>query len=320
MSTSGTAPATVQPRPLSTHVFIEALGSFFIVFAGMATALFSASTSTVAFGYGLAMVAALVAFGSVSTGYFNPVFSLAMAVAGRIKWLHMVVFVLAQAVGAVLASGVIYALVNVLPSESTGGVSKVFATLSSGFDSHSPLKVPMVGVMIVELVAAAVLVAIILGATHARNATVLAPVGIGLALAVTITIALPVANSSLNPAASTAAAFLTDSWAAGQLWLFWLAPLFGAALAAAIYRTFAPQSAAASAGAADEAAADNAAAADAAAKPGAIDYSAPSARGVDAAVDGGVPAPVPATPAAAAAVEPAAAKSDAQDFFDAPSK
>ncbi len=305
MSTSGTAPATVQTHPLGTRVAIEALGSFFIVFAGLATALFSASTSAVAFAYGLAMAAALVAFGHVSRGYFNPAFSFAMAVAGRIKWLPMVLFVLAQAIGAVLAAGVIYALVQVIPADATGGVSKVFATLASGFDSHSPLKVPMVGVLIVQIVAAAVLVAVILGATSARNKSTLAPLGIGLALAVAVTVALPVGNSPLNPAASSAVVFLTDSWAAGQLWLFWLAPLFGAALAGAIYRTFVPP-AAAGLDEADDAATPQGAAAS------------PKA-GLDGGPDGapdaaGLPKAVAAEPANAVA---APKRSDAQDFFDA---
>ncbi|WP_113718611.1 aquaporin [Arthrobacter dokdonensis] len=312
MSTSGTAPAPVQRHPLGTHIFIEALGSFFIVFVGLATALFSASTSAVAFGYGLAMVAALISFGNVSNGYFNPAFSLAMAVAGRIKWLSMVLYVVAQTIGAMLAAGVIYGLVTVIPA--SGGISKVFGTLASGFDTHSPLKVPMVGVMIVEIVTAAVLVAVVLGATHARNTKTFAPFGIGLAMAVSITIALPVGNSSLNPAASTAVVFFTDSWAAGQLWLFWLAPLFGAALAAAIFRTFVPPAALDS----DDDGA-GARAADVAPSPAetlaadALDALPTPVSAADASA-GSNPVKAPA-PAAAAAM-----RSDAQDFFDATGK
>lgn len=315
MSTSGTAPAPVQPYPLSTRIAVEALGSFFIVFAGLATALFSASTSAVAFAYGLALVAALVSFGHASTGYFNPAFSVAMAVAGRIKWLPMVLFVVAQTIGAVLASGVVYALVKVIPSDATGGVSKVFATLASGFDDHSPLKVPMVGVVIVLLVATAILVAVILGATSARNTTKLAPFGIGLALAVAVTIALPVGNSSLNPAAATAVVFLTDPWAAGQLWVFWLAPLFGGALAAAIYRTFVPPVPAVVAETDDGAT-----------SPG---DDAASSEGLDDDTDAdALPKPVaagqvnagePDAPAAPLKVD-ARKRNDAQDFFDAPGK
>lgn len=311
MSTSGTAPAPVQRHTLGTHIFMEALGSFFIVFVGLATALFSASTSAVAFGYGLAMVAALISFGNVSNGYFNPAFSLAMAVAGRIKWLSMVLYVVAQTIGAVLAAGVIYGLVTVIPA--SGGISKVFGTLASGFDTHSPLKVPMVGVMIVEIVAAAVLVAVVLGATHARNATTFAPFGIGLALAVSITIALPVGNSSLNPAASTAVVFFTESWAAGQLWLFWLAPLFGAALAAAIFRSFVPPAALDTDDGAGAPAADVAPSPAETLAADALDTLPKPVSAADANA-GSNPAKAPA-PAAAAP-----RRSDAQDFFDATGK
>ena len=106
MTSSGTATAPVQAYPLSTRVAIEGLGSFFIVFAGLGTALFNAtgSAATVGFAYGLAMVAAIISFGHISNGYFNPAFSLGMAVAGRLKYSAMALYIVAQTVGAVLAS------------------------------------------------------------------------------------------------------------------------------------------------------------------------------------------------------------------------
>ncbi|MHA7269775.1 aquaporin [Arthrobacter sp. HLT1-20] len=269
MTTSGTA--TAHAYPLSTRIAIEGLGSFFIVFAGLATALFSAtgSGSTVGFAYGLAMVAVVISFGHISNGYFNPAFSLGMAVAGRLKYSAMALYVVAQTVGAVLASAVLLALVKVMPGSPE--TPQLFAALSNGFDSHSPSAVPMVGVLIVEVVAVAVLTALILGITSARNTTSLGPIGIGLGFAVAIGITMPVSNGSLNPARATSVVFLAESWAAGQLWLFWLAPLFGAALAAAIFRSFAPAASlleqdladdAAAAPAADDSAADNSAADD----------------------------------------------------------
>lgn len=243
MTTPGPALVRELEYPLSTRIAIEALGSFFIVFAGLATALFNPSPSSVAFAYGLALLASMVAFGHITTGYFNPAFSLAMAVAGRIKWLHAVAFIVAQMIGALFSAVVIYALVKVIPTGAGGGISSIFDSLANGYEAHSPSKVPMVGVLVIEVVAMAVLVAVVLGATSARNKTVLAPLAIGVAFAVAVTITLPVSNGSLNPARATAVVFLADSWAAGQLWLFWLAPLFGAAITAALYRTFAPTSA-----------------------------------------------------------------------------
>lgn len=240
MSTTGNAPVSQEVHPLSTRVAIEALGSFVIVLAGLATAIFSASPATVAFSYGLALIAVLIAFGNITTGYFNPAISLGMAVAGRIKWFAAILFMVAQTIGAFAAALVLYAVIKVIPAGASGGVAKVFTTLANGFDSHSPLSVPMIGVLIVEVVLSAVLVAVVLGATSPSNKSVLAPLAIGVALIVGMIVTVPISNGSLNPARSTAVVFLSDSWAVGQLWLFWLAPLFGAALAAAIYRTFTP--------------------------------------------------------------------------------
>ncbi|ALE06527.1 hypothetical protein AL755_15450 [Arthrobacter sp. ERGS1:01] len=310
MTTSGSAQAPVQPYPLSTRIAIEALGSFFIVFAGLATALFSPTVSTVAFAYGLAMVAALAAFGHVSNGYFNPAFSVAMAVAGRIKWVPAVLYVVAQTVGAILSAMVLYVLIKVLPSDATGGVGKIFSSLANGYDAHSPSKVPFAGVLIVEVIAMAILVAVLLGATSVRNKGTLGPIAIGLAFGVAMTITLPISNGSLNPARAMSVVFLSDSWALGQLWLFWLAPLCGAALAAAIYRSF--QSVgpvAVPAVAADDVAAS--------------DDDDDAVEAPDAAEDeAALPRPVPAsaTSAEAPAAPAAPRKNEAQDFFDSSGK
>ncbi|WP_343317871.1 aquaporin [Arthrobacter sp. TMP15] len=242
MTTTGTAAAPVHAYPLSIRVAIEGLGSFFIVFAGLGTALFSSggTGSTVGFAYGLAMVAAIISFGHISNGYFNPAFSLGMAVAGRLKFSAMALYVVAQTVGGLLASAIWLALMQVMPAGATPKTAELFGALANGFDAHSPSQVPMIGVLIVEIVAVGVLTAMILGVTSPGNKTTLGPVAVGLAFAVAVGITMPLSNGSLNPARATSVVFLADSWALGQLWLFWLAPLFGAALAAAIYRSIAP--------------------------------------------------------------------------------
>ena len=244
MISSGTAKdlAPAAAYPLSTRVAIEGLGSFFIVFAGLGTALFSSggAGTTVGFAYGLAMVAAIISFGHISNGYFNPAFSLGMAVAGRLKFSAMALYIVAQTVGALLASVVWLALMRVMPAGATPETPALFGALANGFDAHSPSQVPMVGVLIVEIVAVGVLTAMILGVTSVRNKTGLGPIAVGLAFAVAVSITMPLSNGSLNPARATSVVFLADAWALGQLWLFWLAPLVGAALAGAILRSFAP--------------------------------------------------------------------------------
>jgi aquaporin Z len=245
MTSSGTAPAPVQAYPLSTRVAIEGLGSFFIVFAGLGTALFNStgSAATIGFAYGLAMAAAIVSFGHISNGYFNPAFSLGLAVAGRLKYSAMALYIVAQTIGAILASVVWLGMMKVMPAGATPETAALFGALANGFDAHSPSQVPLVGVLIVEVVAVAVLTAMVLGITSIRNKTTLGPVAIGVAFAVAVAITMPLSNGSLNPARATSVVFLAESWAAGQLWLFWLAPLVGAALAAAIYRAFVPAAA-----------------------------------------------------------------------------
>lgn len=318
MTTSGTAQAPVQAYPLSTRVAIEGLGSFFIVFAGLGTALFSAggTGSTVGFAYGLAMVAVIISFGHISNGFFNPAFSLGMAVAGRLKFSAMALYVVAQTVGGLLASVIWLALMKVMPAGATPDTAKLFGALANGFDAHSPSQVPMVGVLIVEIVAVGVLTAMVLGVTSVRNKTTLGPVAIGLAFAVAVTITMPLSNGSLNPARATSVVFLAESWAAGQLWLFWLAPLFGAALAAAIYRSFAPSKVQATAIGHE----------DLGSVPAVIDDGVMDDAVMD---DAGTPNAYRATtaPAAAsvtangpAAVLPNHGNDEAQAFFDAPKK
>lgn len=316
MTSSGTATAPVQAYPLSTRAAIEGLGSFFIVFAGLGTALFSSggSGATVAFAYGLAMVAAIVAFGHVSNGFFNPAFSLGMAVAGRLKFSAAALFIVAQTIGAVLASVVWLAMMKVMPAGATPETPELFGALANGFDAHSPSQVPLIGVLIVELVGAAILTALLLGVTSIRNKTTMGPIAVGLAFAVAVAITMPLSNGSLNPARATSVVFLAESWAAGQLWLFWLAPLFGAALAAAIYRSFAPAKLVAQPLMDDAGAPSAGLVAPAASEAQVTDASAAE---IDAAGTAPSAAVVPAPVSAASLKKPA---DDAQAFFDGPTK
>lgn len=289
--------SNVPEIPLSTKVAIEALGSFFIVLVGLAAGMFINTPATVGMAYGLALIAGLIAFGKAATGYFNPALSLALAVAGRIKWAAALLFIVAQTVGAFAGALVLYGVVKVMPEDATGGVAKVFGTLANGFDAESPAKIPMVGVLIVEIVLMLILVALLLGVTSPSNNSVLAPLGMGVAVMVAMTISLPISNGSLNPARATSVVFLADGGAVGQLWLFWLAPLFAAALAAALYRTFRPAEVIAVETALIEDAEEGSVAEATASSSVTVDPGAP-ARAVPAAKPG---------------------PSDAQNFFDSPS-
>jgi aquaporin Z len=337
---------------LAARLSAEALGTFLLVFAGLGIELFNGAGNQTAvpvgFGFGVALIAGIIAFGHVSGGHFNPAVSVAAAIAGKLKWLHTLWYVLAQVVGATVGTLMLFTILNIFPAVTSSNgkltTQSLFNNLANGFADHSPSKIPMAGALLIEVVGTAIFVAVILGATQARANTTLAPLAIGLTFAVVITVALPLTNASMNPARSTAAAFFAEPWAAGQLWLFWVAPLLGAAVAGLLYRAFAV-SVPAEAGLVSAAVENDEIAAAAQASSAEAENDAEAGAKLDAAgpavgsdagsatsgnsgetspagaagagygrTNAGLPKPVPAS----APQEQAPANSDAQDFFDNP--
>lgn len=303
-ATSVAAAAAATPAvdatayPLATRLAAEALGTFLLVLAGLGIAVFNNSTGAVpvGVGFGLALVVGLIAFGHISGGHFNPAVTLGAAIVGRTKWIDALWYVIVQVVGAALAGLVLFSIFRVIPSlaGASDQITKIFGTIANGFDTHSASGVQAPGAFMVEAIFTAVFVAVILAATSPRANKVLAPIGIGLALAVLLTIALPLTNGSINPARSTAVVFFADGWATEQLWLFWAAPLVGAAVAAGIFRVFALAAPAPAAVVADDADLEEEGDDD--------DFAAEEAAAAEAAA---LPQPVPAT-------------NEAQEFFDKP--
>ena len=236
----------------------EAFGSFAFVVVGLGLALYSglsqAGSLAVALGFGLALLAAIIAVGHVSGGHFNPAVTLGAAIGGRTPWKDVVPYWLAQLVGGILAAAVLFITI---PKELPGAISQTgdastrsfFTSVANGFGEHSPLATLSQGTveftlaiaLLVEVVLTAVLVGVVLGSTDRRARNIQAPFAIGLVFVVLLLVATPVTNGSLNPVRSTAAAIFSESWALGQLWLFWVAPLVGAALAGLVYRAFAAE-------------------------------------------------------------------------------
>jgi aquaporin Z len=238
----------------------EALGSFFLVLAGVGVALYSVydqvGTLAVALAFGIAVIGGATAVGHLSGGHFNPAVTLGTAIAGRTRWADVLPYWLAQLVGGLLAASILFltvpeGLADLVGKE--GGRRGLFSAVSNGFGEHSPLAhllassgvtsevtFSLVTALLVETVAVAVFVGVILGATRLSGHPGVAPVAIGLTLTALILVALPITNASLNPMRSTATAIFADTWALQQLWLFWLAPLLGAAIAGLLYRAFAP--------------------------------------------------------------------------------
>ncbi|MFT4029396.1 MAG: aquaporin [Protaetiibacter sp.] len=225
---------TPVPPSLLRRLIAEAFGTYMLVFSVLGAALFFAPDNgalPVALSIGIGVLTAAYAVGSISGGHFNPAVTLGAAAAGRSRWADLVPYWLAQFVGGILAS-LTLGLVGVL-----SGKSLDFASVSNGYDAHSPLGFTLWAVFVAEVVATMLFVLIILGVTAAGSTTPgFAPLAIGLALTMFHLVMIPISNASLNPARSLAPAVLGGPDALAQLWVFFVAPLVGGLLAGVVYR------------------------------------------------------------------------------------
>ena len=248
----------VEPvRPsLIARLGAEAFGSFFLVLVGLGIALYTtlsgAGALGAALGFGLALLGGTIALGHVSGGHFNPAVTVGAAIAGRSPWRDLLPYWLAQVVGGALAAAVLFLTIpTALPTLVSQGAAATtrtfFGTTANGYGAHSPLATLSTGqvtfallpALLIEIIGTALLVGVVLAATNRRSKHSLAPFAIGLTYTVLILVASPITNGGLNPARSTAAALFSPSFALSQLWLFWVAPIIGAALAGLAYRAFA---------------------------------------------------------------------------------
>ncbi|MEM6774314.1 MAG: aquaporin Z [Pseudomonadota bacterium] len=215
----------------------ELIGTFWLVFGGCGSAVLAAGFPDLGIGFvgvslafGLTVLTMAYAVGGISGGHFNPAVSLGLAVAGRFSWGELIPYWAAQVIGAFAAAGMLFAIANGAPDWQPGGFA------SNGFGELSPGGYSMTAVLIAEVVLTALFLLIILGATSPAAPSGFAPIAIGLGLTLIHLISIPVSNTSVNPARSTGVAFYAETAAVAQLWLFWVAPLVGAALGALIWR------------------------------------------------------------------------------------
>ena len=226
---------------LVARLSAEAFGSLFLVVAGLGVPLFTIPQSSplpAALAAGLAVTAVMLAFGYVSGGHFNPAVTVGHAVAGRIRLGNAAAYIAAQLVGALLGALALFAILRTLPSIQDSRTA--FDTVTAGFGEHSIIQAPMAAVLLLEVLGAAILVSIFLGATARSGVNkAAAPVAVGLAFAVLLQLGQSVGNAPFNPARATASAIFSSSWSLEQLWVFWVAPLVGAAIAGLVFRGFA---------------------------------------------------------------------------------
>ncbi|WP_430295488.1 aquaporin [Sinomonas sp. B1-1] len=242
MTTSVATPAAAKaPAEYGAvaKLVAEAFGTFLLIFGALGVALFgnpSAAPLPTSLAFGLSVAVGIAAVGHISGGHFNPAVTVGLAVAGRTNWRLVPGYIAAQLVGGALGSLVLWVLVRTLPNLTN--VSTIFTQLSNGVDDHSPNAFPLAAGLLAEVTASAVFVAIVLFATSRRAAKGMAPWAIGFGLAILIQALAPITNASLNPARSTATVIFADASAIGQLWIFWAAPVLGAALTGLIFRGF----------------------------------------------------------------------------------
>jgi len=228
--------APAPAHPLGRRLIAEVFGTFMLVIGVIGAALFISPVAgplAIALAVGLAVLTAAYAVGHISGGHFNPAVTLGAAAAGRMRWVDVVPYLLAQFVGGILATSVLLWI----SVASEGGFTADFGAVSNGYGDHSPSGFGLWAVVILEVVITALFLWVILGVTEAGSTTAgFAPLAIGLALTLFHLIAIPVDNASLNPARSLATAIYGGPAALEQVWVFFVAPPVGALLAGLTYR------------------------------------------------------------------------------------
>lgn len=246
-ATVSAAPTAPASPALAARLAAEVAGTFVLVFGVIGTALFAAGFDGgkgglnvgflgVAIALGISVLISAYAFGPVSGGHFNPAVTLGLTIAGRFEWKDVLGYIVAQIVGGLVATSLLFAIAAGAPGGFLAGIQKAgFA--STGWGQLSPGGFGMISALLIEIIATAILVWVILGVTSTRAADGFGPLAIGLTLTLLALIAIPISNASFNPARSIATAVFGGPDALAQLWLSIVAPIVGALIAGA---TFAP--------------------------------------------------------------------------------
>jgi aquaporin Z len=215
----------------------EFFGTFWLVLGGCGSAVLAAAFPQVGIGlvgvsiaFGLTVLTIAYALGHISGAHLNPAVSVGLWVGGRFDRKDLLSYIIAQVAGGIAAAGVLYII-------ATGNGSAIGGFAANGYAEHSPGGYSLMAALVTEVVMTFMFLLIILGATDDRAPKGFAGLAIGLGLTLIHLISIPVTNTSVNPARSTSQALFVGDWAIGQLWLFWVAPIVGAALAGVVYKS-----------------------------------------------------------------------------------
>lgn len=224
---------------MTRRLFSELLGTFWLVFGGCGSAVLAAAFPEVgigllgvSFAFGLTVLTMAYAVGGVSGGHFNPAVSVGLFFAGRFEGKDLLPYIVAQVVGAVLGSAALYLIVS-----GKADFSGIGGFATNGYGDASPGKFNLTSALVTEVLLTFMFLMIILGATTKRVPAGFAPIAIGLGLTLIHLISIPVTNTSVNPARSTGPALFVGGVALQQLWLFWVAPIVGAAIAGIVHKS-----------------------------------------------------------------------------------
>jgi aquaporin Z len=224
--------------PISKRLGAEFIGTFWLVLGGCGSAVLAAAFPAlgigflgVALAFGLTVLTMAFAIGHISGCHLNPAVSVGLVVGGRFPAGELLPYIVAQVLGAIAGASVLYVIAS-----GHAGFDASAGFASNGYGAHSPGGYSLPARLVDEVVMTCMFLLIILGSTDERAPKGLAPIAIGLGLTLIHLISIPVTNTSVNPARSTGPAIFAGGWALGQLWLFWVAPILGAAIAGVIYR------------------------------------------------------------------------------------
>jgi aquaporin Z len=221
---------------MSKKLGAEFIGTFWLVLGGCGSAVLAAGFPGLGIGFlgvslafGLTLLTMAFAIGHISGCHINPAVSVGLWVGGRFPASELLPYVTAQVLGGIAGAAILYVIATGAPGFEMNGFA------SNGYGEHSPGGYSLTSALVTEVVMTFMFLIVILGATDKRAPAGLAPIAIGLSLTLIHLISIPVTNTSVNPARSTGVALFEGGWAISQLWLFWIAPIVGAALAGVVY-------------------------------------------------------------------------------------